>query len=80
MTIIQQLAKAYVERAATLQLKGKARDNDLIAFWEGASRALILTGNQEDGEWVNRVGWLLLCVRGYSEVERIVSEIGKEVA
>ena len=73
MTIIQQLATGFIERSEALGLKGKARDRALMDYWAGAYLALVET-DHGDADWVGRVGVMVLSVRGYSELERLMKE------
>lgn len=72
--LLQRLCATYVERANYHGLKGKRRDDDLIAFMSGAACALADAGLQENAEWIGRVNLMLFSTRGYAECKRIADE------
>lgn len=79
LTVIEKLAKRTIEFMQVNQIKkGKRRDELTITFWQGAWAALADAGMHGDAEWVQRVTFLLIHTRGYSECERIVANIGKK--
>lgn len=80
MTIIEKLAKRTVEfMQVNAVKKGKRRDELTVTLWQGFWMALAEAGDDENAEWVSRVTMLLIHTRGYSEIERIVGNIGKGV-
>lgn len=54
-------------------LKGKARDRACVTFFAGAAMALYATGDEVNGAWIYRVTALLVCSRGFAEVENLTS-------
>lgn len=68
------LARSFVNRAKSLNLKGKKRDNAAMEFIVGAWQGASLAGNEKLAEHFGVVAALIISVRGYSEFERIVNE------
>lgn len=64
------LAKGFIARAEAQGMKGKARDRAAMEFFLGAASALRFAGRDEDAGHVILCAAMVLCSRGYSEVER----------
>lgn len=71
-TPITKLARATI--LAMEGQKGRARDKMTIAFWFGAAQGAAVAGDNETGNWIQRVAVLLIATRGFAEVERMVRE------
>jgi hypothetical protein len=67
---LSHLAHDFASRAGAQGWKGKTRDRNAIEFFVGASTALLAV-NHRDAQCVFNVTALLICTRGYSEVEAI---------
>jgi hypothetical protein len=72
LTLIEHMALNAVDRAHMMRLKGKARDNEVIALFVGAALALRVVNKQDH----NFEGWvgLVLCIRGYLECVHVAAE------
>lgn len=90
---VAALARRYRDRAAELQLKGKKRDNDMIAYFVGAAvsaeemaQICVEEGDPESAETfkvlAGKLGGFLfgLQFRGFSELEKALKENPEEEA
>ena len=74
------LAQKMVERAKALGLKGAKADAAALDFYCGAAAALEIVGLKTESEWLGRVAFMLVSVRGYVEVARLAAEADAEPA
>jgi len=76
--VIISLAHTFVARSQCLGYKGKKRDGAAIDFFAGAIAGLRALPNNPEAEieakHLELFTTLLLCTRGYSEIERVLSE------
>ena len=72
-SVIVKLAYACRDQVAPFKPGSKKREEAVLAFWAGAMRGLHAV-DHEHAAWVSRVAFLLIATRGYSEVERIISD------
>lgn len=73
MNILNQLAKQFRDRATAQGLRGKAADKAAIEFFLGAAAALGMVGKTDDMNQVINWTSLVLCTRGFREVERMAA-------
>lgn len=74
MNLLQTLATQFVSRATAQDMKGKSRDQKAIEFFCGAIGALDASAQNDNARWIERVTAILICTRGYSEVQRIAKQ------
>lgn len=65
------LCESFIGRAELQELKGKKRDTAAIEFMCGAIAALDAVGKVDEANHLAMVTAMLICTRGYDEVERI---------
>ena len=70
---LDELCRKFKERAEYHGLKGKRRDDELMAFMVGAASALYLAGRKDEGDHVASVTAMIFSTRGYAGVDRILS-------
>jgi len=74
---IAGIAKAFIERAKALGLKGKRRDDEAVAYFLGAYALATMDAKRtHDDALAKHIGTVTeLCVatRGYSAVERLAA-------
>lgn len=68
------LCRAIKERANSLALKGKKRDEMTLNVFVGAIHGATMANNQALADYFTRIGVLLVASRGYSYVETIIKE------
>lgn len=68
-TIVQALARKFVERAEGLGMKGKSRDDAALHYFIGAAMVAELTGDMNLARHIGMVAALIISVRGYSAVQ-----------
>ncbi len=73
-TLLQNLFNRYEIRQRVLNLKGRTRDNDCIAYFVGAANGLALAGDADGSDFIGRWTSLCLAFRGYKEIEKKLAE------
>lgn len=73
-----ELARMFKLRSESHNLKGKRRDNALMDFWAGAFCALAMAGHEDAAQNVARLMAMVLSVRGYQELDRIIESAAKK--
>lgn len=71
--MVAKLARHMIERAEALNLKGKKRDAETIAYFVGASRALFLAGLTDESSHVATITMCFLVVRGYAALPELAA-------
>jgi hypothetical protein len=73
-SFMQPLCKAYVARCEALQLRTiNQRDNDCIAYFQGARDAL-REAKSDYADYLTRFCTMILQVRGYSEIRELAKD------
>lgn len=71
---MRDLARYFVRRSAVQGWTGKTRDRNAVEFFVGA---MVLSEINADQDMFNALGiftGLVLCTRGFSEVEKLAKE------
>jgi hypothetical protein len=70
-TIGKAIALKFVERAATLELRGQRRDEAAVDFFCGAAIALDAAGLDVEAKTIAAVVQLMVSTEGYDGVRRM---------